>query len=317
MTEVSDEVIIEKQKIEQVDGERKWYVYCHTNKTNGKKYIGITSQVPEERWRYGAGYKNQVAFWRAIQKYGWDGFDHEVVLEGLTEEDAKEKEVELIALYKTNCSRYNHPAYGYNMTDGGEGTVGHVVTQTVRDKISEKMKGRFVGENHPMYGISPKERMDEETYNVWLKKIHTEETHKKISEANKGNKNCGCRGEAHYLYGKTMSKEHKAKVTAHLTGFTNPRALPVYCIELDWIFWGAKEVYEKLKINRGDVGSCCKFGKPKSAGKHPETEEPLHWKYVYDYTLQDNTIVKGAITLGYLTEERVNNYLSSLKEKGD
>ena len=61
------------KKNEQVDGERKWYVYCHTNKINGKKYIGITSQVPEERWRYGAGYKNQVVFGEQFKNM--DGMD--------------------------------------------------------------------------------------------------------------------------------------------------------------------------------------------------------------------------------------------------
>ena len=202
------------------------------------------------------------------------------------------------------------------MTDGGEGTLGHTVSQEVKDKISKKMKGRFTGKNHPMYGISPQERMDQETYIAWLQKIHTSETHQKIRDANKGNKNCGSRGENHYLYGKQMPEEHKKKITQHLTGFTNPRALPVYCIELDRIFWGAEEVYEVLKINRGDVGGCCKGRRQKSAGKHPETGDPLHWKYVYDYVLkQDNTIINGAITLGYITEDMVNKYLNNLTQK--
>ena len=51
--------------------ERTFTVYCHTNKINGKKYIGITSKKPEYRWNNGKGYSTQIVFARAIEKYGW------------------------------------------------------------------------------------------------------------------------------------------------------------------------------------------------------------------------------------------------------
>lgn len=54
----------------------------HDNKVNHKKYIGITGQDPEERWRHGTNYRTCVAFNRAIQKYGWDGFDHIILYTG-------------------------------------------------------------------------------------------------------------------------------------------------------------------------------------------------------------------------------------------
>ena len=52
-------------------------VYKHTNKENGKVYIGITSQEPKRRWQNGAGYYGTY-FYYAIQKYGWDGFEHDI-----------------------------------------------------------------------------------------------------------------------------------------------------------------------------------------------------------------------------------------------
>lgn len=82
----------------------KWCVYCHTNIKNNKKYFGITSNNdnPQRRWRKeGYGYKLCTRFYSAIQKYGWDGFEHEIIFKNLTEKEAKSKEVELIA-YQRN-----------------------------------------------------------------------------------------------------------------------------------------------------------------------------------------------------------------------
>ena len=109
------------------NNERKWSVYIHTNKTNNKVYIGITSWKPEDRWGHNGNryYKeDHSVFYNAIQKYGWDGFEHIIFAENLTEEEAKKMEIVLIALYKSNCKRYENPSYGYNMTDGGDGTTG-------------------------------------------------------------------------------------------------------------------------------------------------------------------------------------------------
>ena len=90
-------------------------VYCHTNKTNGKKYIGITSKDPKIRWNKGLGYKKGQYFGKIIEIYGWDNFEHEILFQTLSKEEAQEKEIELIKLYKTN-----NPKFGYNRSKGGE-----------------------------------------------------------------------------------------------------------------------------------------------------------------------------------------------------
>ena len=46
--------------------EKKWCVYMHTNKINGKKYVGITCKIPRKRWENGKGYKGQ-RFYLAIE----------------------------------------------------------------------------------------------------------------------------------------------------------------------------------------------------------------------------------------------------------
>ena len=98
--------------------EKEYSVYMHINKVNDKKYIGITSQPVSRRWRKnGEGYKQCVLFYRAIKKYGWDNFEHIVLKEKLTEQEAKQMEKNLIKKYNSNNKKY-----GYNLTDGGEMT---------------------------------------------------------------------------------------------------------------------------------------------------------------------------------------------------
>ena len=68
-----------------------WVVYCHINKINQKKYVGITSQTAQKRWKNGFGYTSSPHFYVAIQKYGWDNFEHVILFDGLTEQEAKQK----------------------------------------------------------------------------------------------------------------------------------------------------------------------------------------------------------------------------------
>lgn len=91
-------------------------VYMHIL-PNNKRYIGITKQTLEERFKNSLGYETQKLFWRAIQKYGWDNIQHIIIAEGLSHDDACDLEVKYIAKYKTN-----NPKYGYNRTSGGDGT---------------------------------------------------------------------------------------------------------------------------------------------------------------------------------------------------
>lgn len=91
-----------------------YIVYKHTNIKNGKVYIGITGQNVKRRWQNGAGYYGTY-FYNAINKYGWDGFVHEILYENLSEEDACRIEIELIKKHKSNRREF-----GYNVADGGQ-----------------------------------------------------------------------------------------------------------------------------------------------------------------------------------------------------
>lgn len=111
-------------------------VYKHTC-PNGKVYIGITMQNPLHRWNGGRGYAGTY-FHNAILKYGWDNIRHEILLDGLTKEEACESEVALIAKHKSNDRRF-----GYNRSAGGEfSNYGASMADETRAKLSKALKGR-------------------------------------------------------------------------------------------------------------------------------------------------------------------------------
>lgn len=117
-------------------------VYKHTTPSN-KVYIGITSKCVNERWRKnGNGYFNNTYFYNAILKYGWDNIRHEILFTELTKEEAEQKEIELIAHYKSNQKEY-----GYNHAIGGGVNKGfhYSHTKEFKERVSKWMIG-----NHNM-----------------------------------------------------------------------------------------------------------------------------------------------------------------------
>lgn len=118
-------------------------VYMHTS-PDGKKYVGITMQNPKDRWANGKGYANNKHFARAIKKYGWGNFRHEILYNNLTESQASDIEKRLIA--ELNLTDYS---VGYNIREGGISGYHH--SAKTREKMKRNHKD-FSGENHPGYG---------------------------------------------------------------------------------------------------------------------------------------------------------------------
>lgn len=188
------------------------YIYIHTNKTNGKKYIGQTIQNPEKRWDNGNGYKSSTHFYSAIKKYGWDNFEHEV----------RRCPDCLLDVMESNLIKYydtTNPDKGYNCDSGGNRNKRH--SEETKRKMSEARKGKYVGEKNSFYG-----------------RTHSEETKRKISESLKGenNPNYGkhCseetkkklsesqKGENSHMYGKSLSEETRQKISEATKGENHP-----------------------------------------------------------------------------------------------
>lgn len=162
-------------------------VYIHTNKINGKMYVGQTihGDNPNRRWVNGEKYKGSPYFYSAIQKYGWDNFSHEIIASKLTKAEADNFEKILIRELKTQNKKY-----GYNICDGGNTSNtmnGRKLSETTKQKIRESK----IGEKNPMYGV------------------HLN-----------GEKNpmYGRTGDKHPNYGKRLSEEHKEKISIANSG---------------------------------------------------------------------------------------------------
>ena len=131
-------------------------IYAHQNKINNKIYIGQTSQTNlNNRWKNGLGYKTCTYFYRAIQKYGWDNFEHLILEQGeWTQEEANQKEQFYILQYDST-----NPEKGYNLIDFKQQKISPKANQ----KAVEWMK------QHPEFGLARVQEMLE-----WQQK-HPEE----------------------------------------------------------------------------------------------------------------------------------------------
>lgn len=171
-------------------------VYLHINKLNNKKYVGITSQEPQARWKSGAGYRNQRRFYCAIKSYGWDGFYHVVLYRGLSKEEAETKEQQLIAFYNSNDSKC-----GYNIENGG---VTHKLSAEQKQHLADVNTGKTHSE-------ATKEKMSVAHRAIgapWMSgKRHKESSKRKMGISRRGTRN----GRAKEVYQYDLSGQYVRK----------------------------------------------------------------------------------------------------------
>ena len=106
-------------------------VYAHRNLKNGKSYVGMTSRKPNERWRSGKGYKNNLRMWKDIKESDWNkDWEHNIIGKFEDKQEALNIEGMFIWLFDSTNEGYNISTYdrsSYKRTD------------ETRRKISESM----------------------------------------------------------------------------------------------------------------------------------------------------------------------------------
>lgn len=279
---------------------------------NGKRYIGITKQSVANRWgKRGERYKRCPAFWRAIQKYGWENISHEIIDYAPNLEVANAKEQHYILFYKTNNNEY-----GYNCTEGGDGVQGWRATTEQREKNSQAK--RKMWENEDI-----RERLTEERQKRGRTSDEKERL-KRMLEASWDNPVTSAKMKAHlksiatnpeYIESRRQKIKHyyaddpefKAKMTKHLekihsdpeihkkqgqsmkirwsenrevflqnrvylTGKDNPASRPIICLETNKEYPTARAAELDTGISFKSISNVVR-GKSKTAGG-------FHWKYV-------------------------------------
>jgi group I intron endonuclease len=236
--------------------EKTYCVYKHTNKINGKVYIGITRKKPLARWEYGNGYRHNAHFSSAIEKYGWDAFSHEILYSGLTEDEALDIERNLISKYNSA-----NREFGYNIELGGR------KRGATSEETLEKLRQRMLGANNHNYGkhLSEETRRKLSECNTGEKHPkwgthHSEETRKKIGETN--------RGEKHYLYGKHHLEGTKKKMRE-----SSPKNRTVLCVETGVVYPSAREASRQTGVNIAGICLAIKGERIKTSGGY-------HWQYI-------------------------------------
>ena len=203
-----------------------------------------------------------IFYFSVIEKYGWNNFEHIILYENLSQDEACNMEIELIKAYKTQD--YN---YGYNIQPGGQlGNDGVVFSEESKKKMSEAHKGKKLTDEH-------KKKISEgcKGHNPC---VHSEETKEKLSRINTG---------------KTLSDDTKNKISKTLTGIkrsketlqkrkdNNPMNVSVYCPELNMMFQTITDAAKYTGAQRSNIQKCLR-GERHTAGIDKETNQKLHWE---------------------------------------
>lgn len=251
-------------------------VYCIENTLNSRKYIGISRDI-KRRWsEHKAELKSHTHVNQYLQsswdKYGKENFKFYIV-ELCDEELLSERERYYIKFYQT-LSHEN----GYNLTVGGENTsIGKKVISlkdgTIYNFVREAAdKAGVVSitmtawchQKHNYMFLDEYNSLSQEEKDYWNNFDWEKFDHEKLSNVHSR---------------ENLSEETRKKLSAALSGKNNPRALKVYCPQLDETFDCIKDATIKYGVNTGSISSCLR-GKLKSAGKHPVTGEKLTWETV-------------------------------------
>lgn len=178
-------------------------IYCIENLVNGKKYIGKSLDI-YDRWRKHVndlknGTHDNSYLCNSWKKYGSENFSF-TIIEICKREELEQKEISYISKFETTKPN------GYNLTRGGDGTLGYRHTEESKNKMSEKKKGipsSQKGKTSILKGskVSPEALLN-------MKKSMTEERKLKLSKM--------LSGENSPAYGIPRTNDVKNKISEKL-----------------------------------------------------------------------------------------------------
>lgn len=287
-------------------------IYKIENKINGKIYIGQSINI-KIRWqqheREANSNRRSAPLYNALRKYGIDNFTFEV-LEECPQEMLNEREIFWIAHYKSNDRDF-----GYNVLAGGQNgilypnewfyelwdaglTVGEIQKElgvsheTVKTKLegykdynvhNSRSRGaiKAIKEGKIKPGIHTQEIYPVYQYSLlgdYIQEFENPSAAARFfsnSKNNSDNITHAVNGISKTAYGFQWRKEKLEKIAP----VSSPSGRLVECINTKQLFPSTVEAAKWAHIkSRSNITDCC-LGKRKTAGKHPQTGEKLHWRY--------------------------------------
>ena len=254
---------------------KTWTIYKHTCRLNGWSYIGQTAAANVKyRWgRNGKWYQNQKIFWTAIQEFGWDNFDHEILeTDILTLKEANERECFWIEFYHTWIGDPN--CHGYNTMRGG-GNNWYIASDETREKMRQAKLGKFHTDEYKrelskIFG--GQEIICIETQQVYLGKNEAERQTgiRHIGECCNHHREVA--GGYHWAYTNDLDWQAKFEEFKNKERkITKMAKRQIRCIETGEIF---ESIAAAMKAYRGCI--------TKVLNGERETAAGLHWEYLND-----------------------------------
>jgi len=144
-------------------------IYVHTNRSNGKRYVGLTKRGTDHRWfeHVTSSTKPRTRFSAAIHKHGFEAFDHEIICECETLKEANVLEQHFIEMLNT------WGPLGYNMSAGGDSVFNASPESRMKMSIARKARAPMSAETRKKLAA------------VWTGRKHTDETRQKMRESAK------------------------------------------------------------------------------------------------------------------------------------
>lgn len=258
-------------------------VYIHTNKINGKMYVGQTihGDNPKRRWDNGNGYLTNQYFSRAIKKYGWDNFEHEIIASKLTKEEADNFEKLLIINLDTTNS-----SVGYNIALGGGGTLGVKKTEKEKQEHSQRMKEKCLDPEYiqMMRNVAPKRKVYQFTLaGDFVAEYESAMEAQRQTGIHNGDISKSAFGRVshakNYIF---LFEEDKNDIAQRVDRYNNTKKLkhePIVQLTLDNMFireWpNPSQAGKSLGINYKNIHTVCRKARSHAGG--------FKWMYLSDY----------------------------------